>query len=796
MNSKKLRLILCWIILTLSAVLAGTAHAADMRHVMGDAAEGLMQDYFTQSGWQSLSGQTGRQGIDGLFVKTDANGTIKDILIAESKYNTSQLASDLKCGGNQMSAAWVQCKLSSLIQDAESKQDNERLKHYRQIEQQVKAGNYRSRLWRVGGMQDGQLRIDLQDISSTGTDVNTADLKGGAKYKIQYASNQTIDLANPRDEFQRKIVDGYYRNLDAALEKQGISATERNRLMTDIRHDPKLMGQVLDQHAARIAATTPKPVKVSLSPSIRISAANSKVADQYAKRTVKSLLSNVKAAFGTAAAGATLGPIGAAAGFVVGLVGGIAADYVIDAAVNTAMAAEPATSENNEASESNEAVRQEVAQTNQRIETLQNRMTAEFAILGNDLREQHAADSAAVRQEIAQTNQRIETLQNRMTAEFAILGNDLRERHAAEMAAIQNNLQEILKVGQAVEQVNLKLVDIGNQLISISESLASLSTKVDQIQSTLNALIRADFDSGIEYLGTYQRTQEKKHLDDALTSLIKFKNILLNQPQGQQSADAQQLALAYYFLAATYADLYKATRKAGYAEDGLAQFIQLADQTAELSLLSATYLAIRDLDTQGKAAQRLTARYLDTIREFLATGHLNQARQQASALNLLVINDDSARIQTAVAQYIAQGRDNSGLLNVEDPVYSAIRRCLKGCELSSLSGANLPDYVRSLATSHPSPTDFQALLTAYDSSDLAKEAVRHLINNQYHQDALTLLRDHGVGDDDFRVKAYLLIYDQLGLSKRDQLKQLVLSNPTYSQAVKTFAAKLGTTPGT
>lgn len=756
MNSKTIRPIFCWIILTLSAFLTGTAHAADMRHVMGDAAEGLMQDYFTQSGWQSLSGQTGRQGIDGLFVKTDASGTIKDVLIAESKYNTSQLASDLKCGGNQMSAAWVQCKLSSLIQDAESKQDHERLKHYRQIEQQVKAGNYRSRLWRVGGMQDGQLRIDLQDISSTGTDVNTADLKGGAKYKIQYAGNQTIDLANPKDEFQRKIVDGYYRNLDAALEKQGISATERNRLMTDIRRDPRLMGQILDQHAARIAATTPKPVKVSLSPSIRISAANSKVADQYAKRTVKSLLSNVKAAFGTAAAGATLGPIGAAAGFVVGLVGGIAADYVIDAAVNTAMAAEPATSENNEASESNEAVRQE----------------------------------------IAQTNQRIETLQNRMTAEFAILGNDLRERHAAEMAAIQNNLQEILKVGQAVEQVNLKLVDIGNQLISISESLASLSTKVDQIQSTLNALIRADFDSGIEYLGTYQRTQEKKHLDDALTSLIKFKNILLNQPQGQQSADAQQLALAYYFLAATYADLYKATRKAGYAEDGLAQFIQLADQTAELSLLSATYLAIRDLDTQGKAAQRLTARYLDTIREFLATGHLNQARQQASALNLLVINDDSARIQTAVAQYIAQGRDNSGLLNVEDPVYSAIRRCLKGCELSSLSGANLPDYVRSLATSHPSPTDFQALLTAYDSSDLAKEAVRHLINNQYHQDALTLLRDHGVGDDDFRVKAYLLIYDQLGLSKRDQLKQLVLSNPTYSQAVKTFAAKLGTTPGT
>jgi hypothetical protein len=575
-------------------------------------------------------------------------------------------------------------------------------------------------------------------------------LKGGAKYKIQYAGNQTIDLANPKDEFQRKIVDGYYRNFDTALEKQGISATERNRLIADIRRDPKLMGQVLDQHAARIAATSPKPAKLSPAPSNRASTANSKVAQQYAKRTVKSLLSNVKTAFGTAAAGFVVGgPPGAAIGFVLSLVGGIAADYVVDAAINTVMAGEPGTSENNE----------------------------------------------AVRQEMAQTNQRIETLQNRMTAEFAILGNDLREQHAAEMAAIQSNLQEILKVGQAVEQVNLKLVDIGNQLISISESLASLSTKVDQIQSTLNAQIRADFDSGIGYLDLYQRTQERKHLDDALTSLTKFKDTLV-QLQGQNTDNAQQLALAYYFLAATYADLYKATQNAGYAEGGLAQFIQLADQTAELSLLSATYLAIRDLDTQGKAAQRLTTRYLDTIREFLATGYLNQARQQASALNLLVINADSARIQTAVAQYIAQGRDDSRLLNIEDPVYSAIRRCLKGCELSSLSGANLPDYVRSLATRHPSPADFQALLTAYDSDDLAQEAVRHLIKNNYHQDALILLRDHGVGSDDFRVKAYLLIYDQLGLPKRDQLKQLVLSNPAYSQAVKTFAAKLETTPGT
>lgn len=404
-----------------------------------------------------------------------------------------------------------------------------------------------------------------------------------------------------------------------------------------------------------------------------------------------------------------------------------------------------------------------------------------------------AATNLAMADDDSQTHQQIETLKNRLNAEFAILGDDLRQRDAAQMAAIQNNLQEILKVGQAVEQVNLKLTDISNQLISISASLANLSNKVDQIQNTLNAQIRADFEGGVGYLELYQRTGERKHLEDALTSLTKFKDTL-TQLQSQNSENVRQLALAHYFLAATYADLQQATQNPGYASAGLAEFSALADQSAELPLLSATYLVIRNLDTDGHAAKRLQERYLADIRQSLKAGQLDQARQQANALHLLVINDESTRIQTAVADHIAQGRDASGLLNVADPIYAAIRRCLNGCELSSLS-SNLPDYVRSLAT-QPSPADFQTLLAAYVSEDLAQNAVRQLIKRNYHQDALAILRDHGVGDDDFRVKAYLLIYDRLGMSKRDDLKKLVLSNPAYSQEVKTFAAKIGGTSGT
>lgn len=394
-----------------------------------------------------------------------------------------------------------------------------------------------------------------------------------------------------------------------------------------------------------------------------------------------------------------------------------------------------------------------------------------------------------------ESRESLKTLNNRLDKEFAILGDDLRQRDAAQMAAIQNNLQEILKVGQAVEQVNLKLTDISNQLISISASLANLSTKVDEIQNTLNAQIRADFEGGVGYLELYQRTGERKHLEDALTSLTKFKDTL-TQLQSQNSENARQLALAHYFLAAAYADLQQTTQNPGYANAGLAEFSALADQSAELPLLSATYLVIRNLDKDGRAAKRLQERYLADIRQSLKTGQLDQARQQANTLHLLVINEESTRIQKAVADYIAQGHDASGLLNVADPIYAAIRRCLNGCELSSLSG-NLPDYVRSLATKQPSPADFQALLAAYASEDLAQTAVRQLLREtNYNQDALAILRDYSVGDDDFRIKAYLVIYDRLGMPKRDDLKKLVLTNPAYSQEVKTFAAKIGGTPGT
>src|SRR5690606_6040493 len=72
-------------------------------HAVGALSERVMHRFFTSSGWEALPGEIGRQGIDGLFVKRRGK-VIPDVLVVESKYNSSTLQDTL--AGTQMSDAW------------------------------------------------------------------------------------------------------------------------------------------------------------------------------------------------------------------------------------------------------------------------------------------------------------------------------------------------------------------------------------------------------------------------------------------------------------------------------------------------------------------------------------------------------------------------------------------------------------------------------------------------------------------------------------------------------------------
>ena len=82
--------------------------------VNGYSTECVMHKFYTDTGWTQIEGEIGRNGIDGLYFKKK-NGVIREVLVAESKWNTSNLGWS---GKNklmlQMSQQWVLNALEKL----------------------------------------------------------------------------------------------------------------------------------------------------------------------------------------------------------------------------------------------------------------------------------------------------------------------------------------------------------------------------------------------------------------------------------------------------------------------------------------------------------------------------------------------------------------------------------------------------------------------------------------------------------------------------------------------------------
>jgi hypothetical protein len=130
-------------------------------HAVGALSERVMHRFFTSSGWEALPGEIGRQGIDGLFVKRRGS-TVSDVLVVESKYNTSALQDTLT--GTQMSDAWVRAKVKALRSGFPDNPD------YTQVQRIVEAGSYRGVLWKLG-FSDGKADASLQRVISRDTSV-------------------------------------------------------------------------------------------------------------------------------------------------------------------------------------------------------------------------------------------------------------------------------------------------------------------------------------------------------------------------------------------------------------------------------------------------------------------------------------------------------------------------------------------------------------------------------------------------------------------------------------------------
>ena len=161
--------------------------------INGASAECVMHKFYTQSGWVQVEGEIGRNGIDGLYYKKK-NGVFKDVLVAESKWNTSRLGFSGKGKTvKQMSQEWVLRTMNKLIHKIPSKT-------YTTLKRFIKNNQYRARLFRLKPKSNNTIQISIYKIKNKGLKVFS---------EIKDRQLAPISITRPKNSFEKRMVKAY-----------------------------------------------------------------------------------------------------------------------------------------------------------------------------------------------------------------------------------------------------------------------------------------------------------------------------------------------------------------------------------------------------------------------------------------------------------------------------------------------------------------------------------------------------------------------------------------------------------
>lgn len=161
--------------------------------INGASAECVMHKFYTQSGWIQIEGEVGRNGIDGLYYKKK-NGIIKDVLVSESKWNTSRLGTSGKNKSvKQMSQEWVIRTMDKLLHKMDTKT-------YRTIRKFISHNQYRARLFRLKPKANNTIQISIYKIKNKGLE---------AFDEIKDLQLRPIDINAPKGNFEKHMVKAY-----------------------------------------------------------------------------------------------------------------------------------------------------------------------------------------------------------------------------------------------------------------------------------------------------------------------------------------------------------------------------------------------------------------------------------------------------------------------------------------------------------------------------------------------------------------------------------------------------------
>lgn len=174
------------------------SNVQQLNQAVGQVTEDLMHASYKTSGWNRLDSIVrGNKGIDGLYIKRNKDGVIKDVLIGESKYGGSQLGDTQH--GKQMSKNWIQNNVKELIKAYPENKD------YPIVLRHVQNGNYRGQLFNLS-ISDNKMTINARNVYSKGSDVAIEDVVGSYNTNQTFSSNRVIDLASPTNNYHKQMV--------------------------------------------------------------------------------------------------------------------------------------------------------------------------------------------------------------------------------------------------------------------------------------------------------------------------------------------------------------------------------------------------------------------------------------------------------------------------------------------------------------------------------------------------------------------------------------------------------------
>lgn len=128
--------------------------AALGKKVKGNLGERMMDDFYTSSGYEKIDCSVGVNGADGVYVTRNADGTIDNVIVSESKTDTSQLGRiDSGTGPYQGSQEYYLRKIDEKIQSLEkgprTPETERMIEDLKQIRRKIVYGDYRSRLFKM-----------------------------------------------------------------------------------------------------------------------------------------------------------------------------------------------------------------------------------------------------------------------------------------------------------------------------------------------------------------------------------------------------------------------------------------------------------------------------------------------------------------------------------------------------------------------------------------------------------------------------------------------------------------------